>query len=212
MKRRVCGDSPRRRCRCKSRFGRSYLSVSRTLSLDVVLCRPSLRVSNLKMRIQNPGSGAPIPSRSLHGNPAKPGQRSRSAGAVIRIDLPNRRQLRRAPKKARGRRSGTTIGGVSRKGNEYAAPRRSAWSAASEGLNPRPGGGKGEALRRRRQAHRDTQIQPTPCSVFAWSHDLLNCAQIHFLARTQAKRGSRRIARGTRRHTPDAEKFPYTGR
>lgn len=96
-----------------------------------LICRPRLRDPYPKSRKQNAGSGVPIPSSGLHGVLASPGNgRGAARQSTGMTSGPVAPWI--APKKAIGRRSGTTTGGESRKGNEYAADQQigSSWSEA----------------------------------------------------------------------------------
>jgi hypothetical protein len=71
----VCGDSSDRRCRCMQRItttGRILRLVVFVLYSMPSMCCPSLRVPNRKRETKS-GFRCALPSRSLHGVPATPG-------------------------------------------------------------------------------------------------------------------------------------------
>ena len=156
----VSGESPGpiRTMRASICFRRpAYCRVLRSRPQSPgLICRPRLRDPFPKSRKQNAGSGVPIPSSGLHGVLASPGNgRGAARQSPGMTSGPVAPWI--APKKAIGRRSGTTIGGGSRKGNEYAADQSisSSWSEApGTARKAIPGGGKGEAMGKQQMASR----------------------------------------------------------
>ena len=129
---------------------RQYIALRNMPQAPGLICRPRLRDPVSKSRKQNAGSGAPIPSRGLHGVLASPGNgRGVLAKSTGMTSGPSPAWI--APKKAIGRRLGSTAGGESRKGNEYAADQQigSPWSGAlREGRQGHTGRRKGRSYGR----------------------------------------------------------------
>jgi len=150
----VSGESPgpvRMLMPSKMRSTPAHNRVLRILAQPPrLICRPRLRDPVSKSRKQNAGSGAPIPSRGLHGVLASPGNgRGVLAKSTGMTSGPSPAWI--APKKAIGRRLGSTAGGESRKGNEYAADQQigSSWSEAPrEGRQGHTGRRKGRSYGR----------------------------------------------------------------
>ncbi len=75
-------DASRASSPCPPLYGASCARCSSSPRCVALRC-----AFRTQTRIQSPGSGVPIPPRSLHGNPGIPGQRSRSDVGVNRDDF-----------------------------------------------------------------------------------------------------------------------------